>query len=64
MTTTIRAARIAVLLLAVAGCAEDTLRLRARFISSCAVGETESPSPSGDGRIGVNLPCRGIGYAV
>ena len=59
MTTTIfRVAAVAVLLLMAAGCADDTLRLRARFAVSCAVGDTESPSPFGDGRAGVNTSFR------
>ena len=58
MTTTFRAATIATLLLATAGCAEDTLRLRARLATTCAVGDTELPSPTGGGSVGVNTTFR------
>ncbi|MXY25654.1 MAG: hypothetical protein F4Y45_14200 [Acidobacteria bacterium] len=64
MTTIFRGTAIAILLLMAAGCAEDTLRLRARFITSCAVGETESPAPFGDGRIGVNTTFRAAASAT
>ncbi|MYC67545.1 MAG: hypothetical protein F4X12_14545 [Acidobacteriia bacterium] len=58
MTTTLRAATIAVLFPMAAGCAEDSLRLHARLALSCGVGETARPTVVGDGRIGVNTTFR------